>query len=280
MSKGVPLYTSVDLLIDVAELASLTSADTKYILVDCRADLGDHSWGRRSYQEGHILDAQFADLEEDLSGQPGVRGRHPLPTRVNFWHTAARLGIDNDTQVIAYDQGPGAYACRFWWLMRWLGHTHVRVLDGGLSAWISAGNSLNNEVAEKPFGKIDVFKPLTKTVVLEDVKGAQSTLIDARAADRFRGENETIDHTAGHIPGASCYPFTNNLSRAGTFRRDTTQFGDLPKDEPIISYCGSGVTATHNIMALLLAGFPEPALYGGSWSEWIEHPENPIATGT
>lgn len=250
-----------------------------WVVVDCRADLNDHELGLRQYHEGHIPSAIHAHLETDLSGTPGLRGRHPLPTRVNFWGFIRSIGISNDTHVVAYDERHGSYATRFWWLMRWLGHSHTKVLNGGMDAWRRQDMPQTQTILEAENGTYSLRSPLTKQIDMTDIDGSKQIIVDARTLDRFKGLNEPIDHTAGHIPDAICLPFQENLDDEGNFKQNHNRFAHLDQTEkPIVCYCGSGVSATHNIFAILLAGLPEPALYPGSWSEWIEHPDNPIAT--
>jgi thiosulfate/3-mercaptopyruvate sulfurtransferase len=269
-------------LISPAELA----ADSSALVFDCRFSLMDAEAGRREYEAGHIPGAMYADLEQDLSGHPGPRGeggRHPLPDRDEL---AARLrswGVRDDSRIVCYDQNSGAFAGRLWWLSRWLGHGNVSLLDGGLDAWLAAGFDTDANEARPGTGNFSAREPLTRVCTAAELADAPQKLLDARDAARYRGEVEPLDAVAGHIPGAICAPFTENLS-GGRFRSPdslATRFRELglgPAAETIC-YCGSGVTAAHNVLALLLAGFPEPALYAGSWSDWISDSERPIATG-
>ena len=277
------------------------AADDGCLVVDCRFTLTDKSAGRRAYDAGHIPGARFADLERDLSSPAGNGGRHPLPDRAALAARFRAFGIDNDSKLVCYDQASGALAGRFWWLARWLGHADVRVLDGGLDAWIAAGLPTDREpVIPKP-GHFEPRAPLTRVCTAADVAramgiagaasaaGAAGTaspastvqLLDSRDAARYRGEQETLDPVAGHIPGATSAPFSDNLA-AGRFKSPEAlrqRFAALGVDpaRETISYCGSGVTATHNILALKVAGYPEPVLYAGSWSEWITDPARPVA---
>ena len=244
--------------------------DPNWMLVDCRADLMDHGKGRKDFESAHIPQAQFADLETDLSDRPGKKGRHPLPSKERFCAFLSRLGVTGTNTVVAYDQRNSMFACRFWWMVRWVGHADVRVLDGGLSAWEEAGYTLTSEITQREQSDFVASHPLTKTVNADRVLKHEGVLIDARTQDRFHGENETIDHKAGHIPGAICRPFVANLTDQDRFNTASSQFDDIDDHNNIVCYCGSGVTATHNIFALVLAGHPEPSLYPGSWSEWIE----------
>ena len=264
-------------LIDGATLVS-RGGEPGWIAVDCRASLGDPDYGRDAYREAHVPGARYADLDRDLAGTTGKRGRHPLPDRETLARRFATWGIRHGDQLIAYDDAGGQFACRFWWLARWLGIESCAVLDGGLAAYLDAGGELTREV---PTVDPSPFRPgsaLTRAVEADDIiaGGPSLTLIDARAEARYLGEEEPIDRIAGHIPGALSYPCADNLDSTGRFRRDLARFAALA-GRNVVSYCGSGVTATHNILAIVDAGLPEPALYPGSWSEWIEDPERPLA---
>lgn len=262
------------------------------VILDCRFALEDPDYGLRSYAEGHIEGAQFADLERDLSGPvtKGVTGRHPLPDPDELIERLRGWGINNDSDVVLYDDGPGAFAARAWWLLAWLGKRDgVFVLDGGLKAWHAAGFPLNLDSVKVPRGHFDgapdnqlLIKAQTLQKRLND---PALTLIDARALPRFRGEVEPIDPVAGHIPGAQCAAFNENLDSSGRFlpveqlkQRFAEKLGDRSPDE-LVAYCGSGVTACHNLFALALAGYPLGKLYAGSWSEWINDPQRGVATG-
>jgi len=262
------------------------------VILDCRFALEDPDYGLRSYAEGHIEGAQFADLERDLSGPvtKGVTGRHPLPDPDELIERLRGWGINNDSDVVLYDDGPGAFAARAWWLLAWLGKRDgVFVLDGGLKAWHAAGFPLNLDSVKVPRGHFDgapdnqlLIKAQTLQKRLND---PALTSIDARALPRFRGEVEPIDPVAGHIPGAQCAAFGENLDSSGRFlpveqlkQRFAEKLGDRSPDE-LVAYCGSGVTACHNLFALALAGYPLGKLYAGSWSEWINDPQRGVATG-
>ena len=265
-----------DLLIDAPTLKTLVD-DENYVIIDCRAALGDPAWGLKQYHEGHIKNARFASLNKDLAGKPGVNGRHPLPERSTFADRLSRWGVEFNTNVVAYDAHQGMYACRFWWMLRWMGHGKVRVLDGGLQSWLENGFGLSTEQPSVKIRDFSPSEPLNKFVSADDILINSYTLVDARDEERFKGIAEPIDHQAGHIPGAVCKPFRNNLNDNGCFRNNPNYFDDLDTKKPIVCYCGSGVSATHNVMAMILAGYPEPALYPGSWSEWIEDPTRPIS---
>lgn len=262
------------------------------VILDCRFALEDPDYGRCSYAEGHIEGAQYVDLERHLSGPvtKGVTGRHPLPAANVFAEQLRAWGVNADTDVVLYDDGPGAYAARAWWLLAWLGKRDgVFILDGGLKAWHAAGFplSLDAPVVEPGafVGTPDNRMVLDAEHLLERLGQPGLTLIDARAQPRFRGEVEPIDPIAGHIPGAQCAAFNENLGSDGRFlpaeqlkQRFATQLQGRSPDE-LVAYCGSGVTACHNLFALSLAGYPLGKLYAGSWSEWINDPARAIATG-
>ncbi|QNA98837.1 sulfurtransferase [Massilia sp. Se16.2.3] len=283
------MYTT---LISASDLAQHID-DPDWVLVDCRHDLVNLTAGRAAYAAGHLPHALFADMETELAGpkrgEDGVfRGRHPLPDKDAFVSTLRRWGVGDTTQVVAYDAHGGMYAARLWWLLRWIGHEASAVLDGGLPAWQALGHPLSNDPPEpRAAGGIAARAPFVPTVtvaeVLENIESAKRTVIDARAADRFRGENETIDPVGGHIPGARNRFFKDNLQGDGRFKAPEQlreEFGAVisdPKDA--IMQCGSGVTACHNLLALEVAGMPGAALYPGSWSEWCSDPGRPVATG-
>lgn len=278
-------------LISAADLAQ-HSQDKNWIVVDCRHDLMNHDAGREAYLAGHIPCAYFADMETDLADKtPGphgeFRGRHPLPTPETFIATLRRWGINDDTQVIAYDAQGGMFAARLWWMLRWVGHEAAAVLDGGLPAWQAQGGQLVTEAAPAKQGHITLRPSLTSSVDVDDVlanlASKQRIVVDARAADRFRGENEIIDPIGGHIPGAKNRFFKDNLQADGRFKSPEqlrTEFAAVirtPQDS--IMQCGSGATACHNLLAMEIAGLPGAALYPGSWSEWCADPSRPVATG-
>ena len=262
------------------------------VILDCRFALEDPDYGRCSYAEGHIEGAQYADLNRHLSGPviKGVTGRHPLPAAETLVQQLRAWGISADTDIVLYDDGPGAYAARAWWLLAWLGKRDgVFILDGGLKAWHGAGFPLSLDaplVAPGTFAGTPDNRLLLDAEQLEKRLGQpELTLIDARAQPRFRGDVEPIDPIAGHIPGAQCAAFNENLDTDGRFlpaaqlkQRFAAQLQGRSPDE-LVAYCGSGVTACHNLFALSLAGYPLGKLYAGSWSEWITDPKREIATG-
>ncbi|WP_431080760.1 sulfurtransferase [Pseudomonas thivervalensis] len=281
----------------IAQLISPQALDQRrsqsgIVILDCRFALEDPDYGQRSYAEGHIAGASFADLERDLSGPvtKGVTGRHPLPEPAALIERLKAWGLDNDSEVVLYDDGPGAYAARAWWLLAWLGKRDgVSILDGGLKAWHAAGLPLSLDPPQNGRG---TFSGAPDASLLIDAQALQQrlgepamTLLDARALPRFKGEVEPIDPIAGHIPGAQCAAFTNNLGADGRFlpaeqlkQRFAEKLGERSPTE-LVAYCGSGVTACHNLFALCLAGYPLGRLYAGSWSEWINDPQRPLAVG-
>lgn len=278
-------------LISPQQLAERHKAG-RVVILDCRFALEDPDYGRCSYAEGHIEGAQYADLERHLSGPvtKGVSGRHPLPAADTLVQQLRAWGISADTDIVLYDDGPGAYAARAWWLLAWLGKRDgVFILDGGLKAWHAAGFPLS---LDAPLVEPGTFVGTPDNRLLLDAEHLQKrlgqpglTLIDARAQPRFRGEVEPIDPIAGHIPGAQCAAFNENLGADGRFlpaeqlkQRFAAQLQGRSPDE-LVAYCGSGVTACHNLFALSLAGYPLGKLYAGSWSEWITDPARAIATG-
>jgi thiosulfate/3-mercaptopyruvate sulfurtransferase len=270
-----------DTLIDLKVLRTHL-ADTAWCVVDCRTSLADAAYGRSAYAAGHIPGAAFADLATDLSGPvvAGITGRHPLPERATLARTFGSLGIGASTQVVAYDADNGAFAARLWWLLRWLGHPTVAVLDGGLAAWQDAALPLASGAEARAATEFPIRTALTRSVEAQQVALAdpRCVLLDARAEVRFRGEVEPIDPIAGHIPGAICMPFEGNLDPTGHFLAPAAlraRFADVGRN--VVCYCGSGVTACHNILAMRHAGLPEAALYPGSFSEWITDPTRPVA---
>lgn len=278
-------------LLSPAELAArLDQPDLR--ILDCRFALEDPAYGARCYGEGHIPGARFADLERDLSGpvHKGVTGRHPLPAPARLVERLRSWGIDNQSTVVLYDDGPGTFAARAWWLLAWLGKRDgVYLLDGGLAAWKKANLPLSTEqpsVAPGHFsGQPDPRLVVDAEQLRQRLGEPRLTLLDARALPRFRGEVEPLDPVAGHIPGARCAAFTDNLGADGRFlpREQLRQrFAGFLADRPaeqLVAYCGSGVTACHNLFALSLAGYPLAPLYAGSWSEWVTDSARPVATG-
>lgn len=262
------------------------------LILDCRFALEDPAYGRRSYLDGHIPGAHFLDLEQDLSAPviKGVTGRHPLPDPSALVERLRACGLRGDSQVVLYDDGPGAFAARAWWLLLWLGKRDgLYLLDGGLKAWRAANLEMDTQPPGNAPGdfsaKPDSSMLLSAEQLLLRLGSSDLTLLDARAQPRFRGEVEPLDPVAGHIPGAQCAVFTDNLDTDGRFlprevlrERFDTLRGARPAEQ-LVAYCGSGVTACHNLFAMSLAGYPLAPLYAGSWSEWITDPARPVATG-
>ena len=265
-------------------------ADPRWVLLDCRFDLANPGAGRLAWQAGHLPGAQYAHLDHDLSAPVGAAsGRHPLPDAEVLAGRLGQWGIGNDSQVIAYDAANGAHAARLWWLLRWVGHTDVAVLDGGFAAWQRAQLPVDADVPKRParqfVAQVRSAAWLTTAAVAESLVRGDIALIDARSADRFAGQNETIDPVAGHVPGARNHPFATNLDADNRFlpapelrRRWSRTLGGAPSAQAVCM-CGSGVTACHDLLALEIAGLGGARLYAGSWSEWIRDPSRPIATG-
>lgn len=261
-----------------------------WVIFDCRFQLDDPDWGETEYAKSHVPGAMYAHLDHDLSSPKGPdTGRHPLPDAGKLGQWLGRHGVGPGRQVVAYDQGGGAFAARLWWMLRWLGHDAAAVLDGGWAAWAATGQPVSDVVPEPE--PVD-FKAavhddqwLTSAQLEGALKENQVRLIDARGGPRFRGEVEPIDPKAGHVPGAVNLPFTENLDAEGRFKdpqalraRFTPVVADGPGDR-VVHMCGSGVTACHNLLAMEIAGLAGSRLYAGSWSEWITDPGRPIATG-
>ncbi|WP_249679267.1 sulfurtransferase [Pseudomonas abieticivorans] len=279
-------------LISPQQLAARIEKQPELVILDCRFALEDHDYGQRSYAEGHIAGARFADLERDLSGKivKGVTGRHPLPQPGHLIERLQAWGINNDSEIVLYDDAPGAFAARAWWLLAWLGKRDgVYLLDGGLKAWHAAGLPLSLDAPPTALGHFTGKPDSSMVVTAHDLQGRLGqpdlTLLDARALPRFRGDVEPLDPVAGHIPGAQCATFTENLGADGRFlpadklqQRFAEKLGSRPL-EKLVAYCGSGVTACHNLFALCLAGYPLAPLYAGSWSEWVTDAHHPVATG-
>ncbi len=256
----------------------------KVRIFDCRFALMDHDIGEQSYLQAHIPNATYVHLNKELSGEiiDGKTGRHPLPSRADFEISVRNWGIENDQQVVTYDANNGAFAARMWWMMRWLGHENVAVLDGGLDAWQAAGYEIDSNIPVFPTSDFKAHASLTKAISADEITDSTYNMIDARELVRFKGEQEPVDPIAGHIPGAACLPFSNNLTSSQQFKsiselKSSFDQAHLSREQPTICYCGSGVTAAHNILALVHAGYPEPILYPGSWSEWITDPTRPIS---
>ncbi|MFJ5803670.1 sulfurtransferase [Streptomyces decoyicus] len=272
-------------IITATELASELAQPTAPVLLDVRYQLGGPP-GRPVYEAGHVPGAVYVDLESELASPPGPGGRHPLPDLDVFADAMRAAGVRADRPVVAYDGGQGWAAARAWWLLRWTGHPDVRVLDGGLAAWQASGGELS---VDQPVPQAGDFTPVPGGLPLLRADDAaalarRGVLLDARAAERYRGEVEPIDKVAGHIPGAVSAPTTENVVEGGTVFRDASalakRFASLgaTADVEVGVYCGSGVSAAQQVLALAVAGVPA-ALYVGSWSEWSADPTRPVATG-
>jgi thiosulfate/3-mercaptopyruvate sulfurtransferase len=281
-------------LIDVGSLQELLGKP-RLAIVDCRFDLSNPDAGRQAYLQAHIPNARYADLNRDLSAPIGLHtGRHPLPTPEAFATRLTKLGIGKHTQVIAYDDANGSFAARLWWMLRWMRHDAVAVLDGGFKAWVAHGGAVDSGESESHAAQIHVeplapqadAKAVLTTAELEQaLRDPKAMLVDARAQNRYAGQVEPIDSVAGHIPGAVNHPFSENLESDGRFlpvaelkRRWQERLADNAP-ENLILMCGSGVTACHNLLSLEAAGLSGAKLYAGSWSEWIRDPRRPIARG-
>ena len=277
-------------------LTTLVSTDTlaahpgDWTVVDCRFDLANDTWGPEQYKAGHVPGAVYANLNDDLSGpRTGTNGRHPMPPDDALLATLRRLGITNDTQVVVYDQDSGLYAGRLWWLLRYAGHRAVALLDGGFAKWIAEGRPVRAGAEPRPRSNFQAAFEHSMHVTVDGVErlaaDGRTLLVDARGPDRFEGRAETIDKVAGHIPGAQNRFYRSNLAPDGTMlgaealRAAFTSLleGRDPRDA--VMYCGSGVSACHNLLAMEHAGLPGSPLYVGSWSEWSSNPERPVETG-
>jgi thiosulfate/3-mercaptopyruvate sulfurtransferase len=254
-------------------------------IVDCRFTLGRPAVGFGEYQRGHIPGAVYLDLEQDLSGPKGAGGRHPLPDVLTLAEKLGELGMDESVQVVAYDDEGGTMASRLWWLLKYLGQGEAFIMDGGFSGWKEKGHPVTTTVPKadpKTFhANVHPDMLVTMQEVREKMAGDDTILIDSRDATRYRGIEEPIDPVAGHIPGAINHFWKETLDEKGRWKpvkEQELRFQDIDRDKEIIVYCGSGVSACPNILALKEAGFQRVKLYPGSWSEWISYPENPIAT--
>jgi thiosulfate/3-mercaptopyruvate sulfurtransferase len=277
-------------LISVRDLAAHLD-DAGWIVCDCRHDLADVEAGRRAYAESHIPWARFVHLDEDLSApKTGRNGRHPLPDPDKFARRLGELGIAHGKQVVAYDASGGPYAARLWWMLRWLGHDAAAVLDGGWNAWLNAPHSITKEIPEVKPARFVRGRSLVHSVTAGEIANGlgegQRRLLDARIPSRYRGENETLDPVAGHIPGAVNRPWQVNLETEGRFKTAAElrkEFGETLEGlapDLVTHYCGSGVTACHNLLAMEIAGLAGSRLYPGSWSEWVADAARPVACGS
>lgn len=263
--------------------------DSAFAVIDCRFKLDDTAWGEREYAAAHVPGAAYAHLDRDLSGmKTGVNGRHPLPDPIELSLKFGNWGITSGVQVVAYDQGNGMIASRLWWLLRWVGHPAVAVLDGGFAKWTAEKRATRSGVERRTRTE---FKGVRQSdMVVDAVAVDQLTtrsdwrLVDARAPERFRGEVEPLDKQAGHIPTAINHPYLTNVNEQGTLKKPeelrklfAPTLGNVPPDR-IVCYCGSGVSACHDLLAMEHAGLKGAKLYAGSWSEWSSDPSKPIET--
>ncbi len=264
--------------------------DTSWCVIDCRFDLAAPDKGEQQFQESRIPGARYAHLDRDLSGEKdGTNGRHPLPSPADMIARFSRLGVENGAQVVVYDGDSSMFAARLWWMLRFMGHEGVAVLDGGFARWTAEGRPVTSGRSKSmPTAFRGLARQAWRLGVDEVVAGLGDPgrlLVDGRANDRYRGLNETIDKVAGHIPGALNHPFQNNLSPENTFKPaaelrtqwDAVLKGRDPRE--VVMYCGSGVSACHNLLAMEIAGLSGARLFPGSWSEWSSNPSRPIATG-
>lgn len=282
----VPSGQGMTPLISASDLVAC-AGDERVIVVDCRHDLARPDAGEAAWREAHIPGALFMHLDRDLSApRTGRNGRHPLPSADAFAGLLGALGISLQHRVVAYDDAGGMFAARLWWMLRWIGHVDATVLDGGLTAWRVTGGALDTTVRVLPktvYPSRAGMPVVDADTVLANIDSDRLLLIDARAADRFRGENETLDPVGGHIPGARNRFFKLNLADDERFKpagQLLTEWRKLIGERDggsLVMHCGSGVTACHNLLALELAGLSGASLYPGSWSEWCSDPARPLA---
>ena len=272
-------------LVDV-ETLSAHGGDPNWVVVDCRHALGDLARGRRLYDEAHIPGAYFVDFERVLTGtKTGTNGRHPLPDPAALEGYLQSIGVNDDTQLVAYDDGADMFAARFWFCMRWIGHDAVAVLDGGIAAWRAAGKPLSGAMPTPThFGTITARANAELLVDVDFVQShlgdAATRILDARGPDRFAGQNETIDPVGGHIPGATNRHYALNYDESGRFKSADAlreEFAAFGRSSSIVHQCGSGVSATVNLLAMEHAALRGSRLYAGSWSEWVSDPTRPTA---
>ena len=262
--------------------------DPGWLVVDCRFDLQNDEFGRTQYLAAHIPGAVYANLAHDLAGKKsGSNGRHPLPSIEEFTATLRRLGVNRDTQVVAYDQDAGMYASRCWWMLRYVGHDAVAVLDGGWARWTAEQRPSRSGDEQRGAGDFVASPRPSWRLTADDVAARSGSvlLVDARGPERFEGHSEPLDRVAGHIPGAANHYFRQNLTDAGimqpadTLRHQYAALLDGRSPEQVVMYCGSGVSACHNLLAMQHAGLGGARLYPGSWSEWSADPARPVETG-
>lgn len=274
------IQTNVSPVISAANLKAILN-DDHLVIFDCRFSLASPASGMTEYETAHIPSSRYLHLDRDLSGPMGNGefGRHPLPDPDHFASSMASKGVDDDSLVVAYDDSGGAFASRLWWMMKWLGHEAVSVLDGGWRAWLTANGAVQSSISpheKSTFTRNEITPLLASATELLD---QDVNLIDSRSAERYAGEAEPIDPVAGHIPGAVNRPWMQNLNEDGKFLSPgqlRARFTDLDLSNQTIFYCGSGVTACHNILATQIAGLPMPQLYAPSWSGWINDETRPV----
>jgi len=260
----------------------------KWRFFDCRYELTEPEKKKAEFAISHIPCAIYVDMDQDLAAThvPGKTGRHPLPSINDMARKFSAMGVDKSIQVVVYDDAGGAHAARFWWMLRWLGHDAVALIDGGWTRWIKEERPVSSELfipeTKKFIASPRISWIITADEILKDLNNPETRMLDARSAQRFRGENEKFDPVAGHIPGAQSAPFSDNLDENGNWKSRSElrqKFENLLDGSPAeqtVSYCGSGITACHNILAMNHAGLGDSRLYPGSWSEWITNPDRPI----
>ena len=265
--------------------------DPDWVILDCQHDLVQHAFGREAYARGHIPGARFVSMEDDLAGvKTGRNGRHPMPSVDALGAVFGRLGIGDRTQVVVYDSSQNSYSGRLWWSLKWLGHDAVAVLDGGLALWTTEGRALNTEgprvVPVRFTPRVRPAMNVDAALITAHLGNGGLQVVDARAADRYSGAQESIDPVGGHIPGALNRFWKNNVEADGRFKAADALRAEFEallggiRPEQVVHQCGSGVTACHNLMAMQIAGLAGGRLYPGSWSEWCADPARPVATGT
>lgn len=280
---------SYNTIISAQQLNEIIDNDNVRVF-DCRFSLKDPQGGLKNYRAGHLPNAQFADMDTQLSSaMTETSGRHPLPEVEIFINQLKEWGINNDTQIVAYDDISGAFAARLWWMLRWVGHDNVAVLDGGMQKWTDAGFGVSQDEVNFAQGSFSGAANMQWLVDIDTVQSelaaGQITLIDARSADRFTAKDQKTDPVPGHVPGSTSLPFPGNLTKDGLFESPAVikqRFTNTIQDQPItnvVNMCGSGVTACHNLLAQAVAGLPPTKIFIGSWSQWIRDPTRPIATG-
>ena len=283
------MSTSFQTLITAEQLRALIAAGPAPVILDTGFDLADTAAGERAWLAGHLPGSHYLHLDRDLSApKTGRNGRHPLPERGDFARTLARVGVTAERQVVVVDGQGGMFAARAWWMLRWMGHAAVAVLDGGVAAWARSGGALTTDRPAASEAAAGADRSSLAPHIDAETLGRQLgrvRLIDARAGERFRGEVEPLDAQAGHIPGASNRFFKDNLNADGSFKPAAqlrTEFEallGLDVADRTVHQCGSGVTACHNLLAMEHAGLHGSALYPGSWSEWSADPQRPVARG-